>query len=74
LRRGIGIRLVLWTPTPHESQRKPCGNPPSQTRSQALLIEKLRHQLAGHLNHRFGTSSETIEQLQLALKEVARFF
>jgi transposase len=30
--------------------------------------EKLRHQLAGHRNHRFGASSETIEQLQLALE------
>ena len=33
-----------------------------------MLIEKLRHQLAGHRSHRFGTSSETIEQLQLALE------
>ena len=37
-------------------------------RSQAALIEKLRHQLAGHRSHRFGTSSESIEQLQLALE------
>jgi transposase len=32
------------------------------------LIEKLRHQLAGHRAHRFGASSETAEQLQLALE------
>ena len=30
--------------------------------------EKLRHQLAGHRAHRFGASSETAEQLQLALE------
>ena len=40
----------------------------AEVRSQALLIEKLRHQLAGHRSHRFGISSETIEQLQLALE------
>jgi transposase len=40
----------------------------AEVKSQALLIEKLRHQLAGHRNHRFGASSETIEQLQLALE------
>jgi transposase len=40
----------------------------AEVKSQALLIAKLRHQLAGHRNHRFGTSSETIEQLQLALE------
>lgn len=40
----------------------------AEVKSQALLIEKLRHQLAGHQSHRFGTSSETIEQLQLALE------
>lgn len=40
----------------------------AEVKSQALLIEKLRHQLAGHRNSRFGTSSETIEQLQLALE------
>jgi transposase len=40
----------------------------AEVKSQALLIAKLRHQLAGHRIHRFGTSSETIEQLQLALE------
>ena len=40
----------------------------AEVKSQAMLIEKLRHQLAGHRSHRFGTSSETIEQLQLALE------
>jgi transposase len=33
----------------------------AEVKSQAMLIEKLRHQLAGHRNHRFGASSETIE-------------
>ena len=40
----------------------------AEVKSQAMLIKKLRHQLAGHRSHRFGTSSETIEQLQLALE------
>lgn len=29
---------------------------------------KLRHQLAGQCNYRFGTLSESVEQLQLALE------
>ena len=40
----------------------------SEVKSQALLIEKLRHQLAGHRAHRFGASSETAGQLHLALE------
>lgn len=40
----------------------------AELKSQAVLIEKLRHQLAGQRNHRFGSSSESIEQLQLALE------
>ena len=40
----------------------------AEVKSQAVLIEKLRHQLAGHRNHRFGASSESIDQLQLALE------
>ena len=33
-----------------------------------MLIETLRHQLAGHQAHRFGPSGESAEQLQLALE------
>ena len=37
-------------------------------KAQAVLIEKLRHQLAGHRAHRFGASGEAADQLQLALE------
>ena len=40
----------------------------AEVKSQAVLIEKLHHQLAGHRAHRFWASSETSEQLQLALE------
>ena len=40
----------------------------AEVKAQAILIEKLRHQLAGHRAHRFGASSETADQLQLALE------
>ncbi len=40
----------------------------SEVTAQAILIEKLRHQLAGHRVHRFGASSESADQLQLALE------
>ena len=53
----------------------------AEVKSQAVLIhcpavvclqtmrgEKLRHQLAGQRSHRFGPSSETSDQLQLALE------
>jgi transposase len=40
----------------------------AEVKAQAILIEKLRHQLAGHRAHRFGASAETAEQLQLALE------
>ncbi len=40
----------------------------AEVKSQAMLIEKLRHQLSGHRAHRFGSKSESIEQLQLALE------
>ena len=40
----------------------------AEVKSQAMLIKKLRHQLAGQRHHRFGSSSESIEQLQLALE------
>lgn len=34
-----------------------------------ILIEKLRHQLAGHNRHRFGSSSETLDQLRMSFGE-----
>ena len=37
-------------------------------KSQALQIEKLKHQLAGHQRHRFGSKSESSDQLNLELK------
>lgn len=40
----------------------------AEVRSQAVLIEKLRHQLAGHRIARFGSSAETLNQLNLALE------
>ena len=40
----------------------------AEVKAQAVLIEKLRHQLAGHRAHRFGASAETADQLQLALE------
>jgi len=38
-------------------------------KSQALQIEKLKHELAGHRRHRFGSTSETLDQLNLRLEE-----
>ena len=43
----------------------------AEVKSQAVLIAKLRHQLAGQRAHRLGPSSETSEQLQLALESAS---
>lgn len=40
-----------------------------EVKSQALLIEKLKHQLAGHNRHRFGATSESLDQLNLIFAE-----
>lgn len=40
-----------------------------ELRGRDLLIEKLRFQLAGQLRHRFGASSEALDQLQLVLED-----
>ena len=37
----------------------------SEVKSQALFIEKLQHQLHGANRHRFGSTSESLDQLQL---------
>ncbi|MEM1152274.1 MAG: IS66 family transposase [Pseudomonadota bacterium] len=40
-----------------------------EVKSQALLIEKLKHQLAGQSRHRFGVRSESLDQLNLTFEE-----
>jgi transposase len=40
-----------------------------EVKSQALLIEKLKHQLAGQKRHRFGVRSESLDQLNLTFEE-----
>lgn len=37
----------------------------AEVKAQALMIEKLRHQLHGANRHRFGSKSESMDQLQL---------
>jgi len=41
----------------------------AEIRVRDLLIEKLKHQLAGMRQHRFGASSEAVDQLELTLEE-----
>ena len=41
----------------------------SLVKSQALRIAKLEHQLAGLRRHRFGSTSESLDQLQLGLED-----
>ena len=41
----------------------------NEVKSQALLIEKLKHQLAGHARHRFGARSESLDQLRMSFTE-----
>lgn len=41
----------------------------NEVKSQALLIEKLKHQLAGQNRHRFGVRSESLDQLNLTFEE-----
>ena len=44
----------------------------AELRNRDLLIEKLKHQLAGLRRQRFGTASETLDQLGLEDEEIAR--
>jgi transposase len=59
---------TLTLPEDPEELRSFTARLLAEVKAQAILIEKLRHQLAGHQAHRFGASSETAEQLQLALE------
>ncbi|MFG5380475.1 hypothetical protein [Yoonia sp. R2-816] len=40
-----------------------------EVKSQALLIEKLKHQLAGQNRHRVGVRSESLDQFNLTFEE-----
>ncbi len=62
------LDLTLTLPVGPEELRSFTARLLAEVKAQAILIEKLRHQLAGHRAHRFGASSETAEQLQLALE------
>lgn len=41
----------------------------AELRTCRLMIEKLKHQLAGHQRHRFGARSETADQLALGIED-----
>jgi transposase len=41
----------------------------SELKNRDLKIAKLEHELAGHRRHRFGSRSETMDQLELQLEE-----
>ncbi|PCI40851.1 MAG: hypothetical protein COB46_05990 [Rhodospirillaceae bacterium] len=49
--------------------KKLVGTLADEVKTQALLIEKLKHQLTGMRQHRFGSSSEALDQLQLSLED-----
>jgi len=49
--------------------RETAVNLVALVKSQALQIEKLKHELVGHRRHRFGSTSETLDQLKLRLEE-----
>jgi len=68
------LNSPLNLPDEPDQLKQLVGTLASEVKSQALLIEKLKHQLAGMRQHRFGASSEAIDQLQLSLedKEIAQ--
>ena len=41
----------------------------AEIRVRDLMIEKLKHQIAGHRKHRFGSKSETLDQLALDMED-----
>lgn len=45
------------------------GSLGNELKHRDILIEKLRHELAGHKRHRFGSTSESLDQLRLGFGE-----
>lgn len=68
------FRELKSLPDDHSKLRQVSELLLAEVKSQALLIEKLRHQLHGANRHRFGSKSEGLEQLQLSLEnaEISR--
>jgi transposase len=62
------LNQTVTLPEDPEELRSFTARLPAEAKAQAILIEKLRHQQAGHRAHRFGVWSETAEQLQHALE------
>ncbi len=63
------VEDVTSLPEDPAELRAAAANLIELVKSQALQIEKLKHELAGHRRHRFGAKSETMEQLELTLEE-----
>jgi len=63
------LNSPLNLPDEPDQLKQLVGTLASEVKSQALLIEKLKHQLAGMRQHRFGASSEALDQLQLSLED-----
>jgi transposase len=59
---------TLTMPEDPEELRSFTARLLAEVKAQAILIENLRQQLAGRRANRFGASSETAEQFQLALE------
>ncbi|MGJ3260610.1 MAG: IS66 family transposase [Rhodospirillales bacterium] len=56
-------------PDDAEELKALVGQLGAELKSRDILIEKLKHQLAGHNRHRFGSASESLEQLRLGFAE-----
>ena len=71
---GVGYKMPMLSETqklPEDPAelRKAAEDLVALVKSQALRIAKLEHQLKGHQRYRFGSTSETLDQLNLALEE-----
>ena len=65
------LEMPRTRPSDHDELRALTAQLRDLARSQALKIEKLEHQLAGHRKARFGSKSESLDQLAFALHEDA---
>ena len=69
-----GYAPAMWSgtqalPEDPAELRKVAEGLVALVKAQALRIAKLEHQLAGLRRHRFGSSSESLDQLQLRLED-----